>query len=453
MKILVQKFFYIFLYIILILVISCNDVPTGVSTNQPPNTFLSLFPDSTISPQKTKIKITWWGDDPDGLVKGFYISFDSTNWTYTTNNDSTFLLAINGSDSTFRLWVSAVDDKGLTDPTPATNKYPVYNSSPSVSFDIETELPDTSFTVATFIWTGTDPDGDNTIKYYYWALNDTNTWNTVNGSTKTLTIRQINGLLLNSNNKFYLKAQDIAGTFSKTITMPDTSKTWFVRKPEGNFLLIDDYPASILDNTQAAQFYQSAFDTVYSILDIKIGNKANVPKVNTMFIETLNLFKCVVWYGGKALAVSDNTNFDLAQETLPYYMASGGKVFFTTSFPTTLDGSIHVEDFAPVDSVSAFSAANLNFMSTIVIDNFYPVLTAGSPSPDGVRGMYPKPGGHIIYRAPVTPTYSNDSIIVCVKNTVSNPNIVFMTMQLHRMNSTGTAIDFFRKIINTDFGL
>src|SRR3972149_9696209 len=102
-KIMFRFLFYIILCALLFLQ-SCTEIPEGIGTNIPPETYLSLFPDSIISPQKTKIRITWWGDDPDGLIKEFRFSFDSTNWTTTTKNDSTFQLVISGQDSTFRFW-------------------------------------------------------------------------------------------------------------------------------------------------------------------------------------------------------------------------------------------------------------------------------------------------------------------------------------------------------------
>ncbi|MGH2574397.1 MAG: hypothetical protein ACRDFC_01715, partial [Ignavibacteria bacterium] len=319
---------------------SCTELPQGVVTNQLPQTFLSLFPDSTISPQKTRLKISWWGDDPDGLVTGFRFSFDSTNWTFTTKNDSTFQLAITGNDSTFRFWVAAVDDRGGIDPTPATNRYPVINSPPNVNFNTGTEIPDTSFTVASFAWTGTDPDGDNTIRYYHWALNDTSqpsNWHRIPGTVNLITLRQDSGILINSNNVFYLKAEDIAGAFSPTRRMPDSSRTWYVREPVGNILVLDDYPSSILDNGQAAIFYQNSLSThLHSKLDIKVANGANIPRIkNPMFTETLKLFQCVIWYAGRGNAANDNANFDLAQQTIPFYTAAGGKIFFTTGFPNT----------------------------------------------------------------------------------------------------------------------
>src|SRR6188472_1927152 len=83
------------------LIYSCSDPISGTVQNQPPNSYLSIFPDSIIAPGSTLKTIHWWGDDPDGFVKGFRVSFDSVNWTFTTANDSTFILSINGNDSTF----------------------------------------------------------------------------------------------------------------------------------------------------------------------------------------------------------------------------------------------------------------------------------------------------------------------------------------------------------------
>lgn len=435
---------------------SCTELPTGNITNQPPNTFLSLFPDSVISPQKTQITITWWGDDPDGLVHGYRISFDSTSWEFTTKNDSTFQLIIEGADSTFRFWVAAVDDKGLIDPTPASNLYPVINSPPEVVFNAGTEIPDTTFTIATFSWSGSDPDGNNSIRYYLWALNDTTNWHYTSGSATSITLRQDSGLIVNSNNKFYLKAQDIAGAFSNIAIMPDSGNTWYVREPQGRVLLVDDYPSSIFDNTQAEQFYQTAFDTVtHSILDIKVGNGANIPKIpNPMFIETMKLFSIVVWYAGRGNGTADNANFSLAQQTIPFYLVAGGKIFFTTGFPNNVDAQGNILDFAPVDSVTSYQVPLISAgVSTIIIDNNYPELQTGPTSPERVRGLYPRQGAHIIYKLPFTTPYDTNKIIICLKNTQQYPNCVIMSVPLHRMNYLSNADMFFRRVLFNDFGL
>lgn len=81
---------------------SCYDNPTDNPVpNKPPETGLFLMPDSGISPQPTKLKVSWWGDDPDGNVVGFYFTWDGINWTFTTSNDSLFSLQIGAADTTY----------------------------------------------------------------------------------------------------------------------------------------------------------------------------------------------------------------------------------------------------------------------------------------------------------------------------------------------------------------
>jgi hypothetical protein len=416
-----------------------------------------LFPDSTISPQLTKIKITWWGDDPDGFIAGYLFSFDSTNWTFTTKNDSTFQLAINGSDSTFRFWVAAVDSKGLVDPTPASNRYPVFNSPPSVAFNVGTQIPETTFTIASFSWTGTDPDGNNTIRYFYWALNDTSNWHRIQGTVSLLTLRQDSGIAVNSNNIFYLKAQDIAGAYSIIAKMPDSNKTWYVKEPRGHLLIINDYATNLTDRSRAAAFYESSLGNVtHSILDLKIGNGANLPTIkNPMFTETLKLFQCVIWYAGRGNLPGDNADFDLAQQTLPYYLAAGGKVFFTTGFPNSIPQYVNYVDFAPIDSVTGYAVPfTESGVQTIVYDNNYPILeTDSTTTPDRVRGLYPRQGTDVIYKLPYNPPYDTTRITICMKDYYTNPKVMVMSVPLHRMNNTGTAIAFLQRVIGIDFGI
>lgn len=446
------------LIIISFLLIGCTQLPQGVVTNQLPDTHLSLIPDSIISPQKTRLKISWWGDDPDGLVKGFRFSFDNINWSFTPNNDSTFFFIILGNDSLFNISVTAVDDKGGIDPTPATGKFPILNSPPSISFNSGTELPDTSFTIASFAWTATDPDGDNTVKSIYWSLNDTNNWHRIPSSVSLLTINLDSGIVPNSNNKFYIKAEDLAGAFSSVRKMPDSSKTWFVRQPVGHILVIDDYPSTILDYAQADAFYNSGLTGhQFSKLDIKVANGTNIPRIkNPMFIETMKLFQCVVWYGGRGNGSNDNTNFDLAQQTLPYYSAAGGKVFFTTGFPNLVETPYNIANFAPIDSVSLYQQVTMTIETPVIVknSNYDTLYTGPDYAPDRVRSIYPRPGANVIYKMPFQTNYPpNDTITVCVKDINTNPKFVFMSVPLHRMNSFDRGINFLKRVIEIDFGV
>ncbi|MCX7878055.1 MAG: hypothetical protein N2510_05355 [Ignavibacteria bacterium] len=453
------KILLTFTAVSVILFYSCSELPEGFKSNSAPETYLSLFPDSIISPQKTRIKISWWGDDPDGLVQGYRFSFDSLNWTFTPNNDSTFLLIIVGNDSTFRFWVSAVDNEGNIDPTPATNLYPVYNSPPDVRFNLGTEIPDTTFPVASFAWTGTDPDGDNTIKYYHWALNDTNNWRRIPGNINLITLKLDSGIVPNTNNVFYLKAEDIAGKFSPVRRMPDSTRRWFVRPKTGNILLINDYfRTAPTDVNQAVAFYRNALDSAYlnaySYLDIKVANGANIPKIiNPMFVETLRLFQCVIWFANRGNSPVDNPNFELAQQSLPFYFASGGKIFFSCGFPNTIDAQGSIINFAPVDSVTFYQVTTMPLQTQISWDPSYPILESGSPGPDRVRGIIFRAPAYPVYKIPFNPPYDTARMTVCIKDSQTNPKVVFMSLPLNRVNFNGNATVFLRRIISTEFGI
>lgn len=444
---------YSALLILIAVSYSCKDPITGQIDNQPPNTNLSIFPDSIIAPGSTLKTIRWWGDDPDGFVAGFRISFDSVNWGYTTKNDSTFVLNITGTDSTFRFFVAAVDDKGLIDPTPATNLYPVMNSPPSVRFDAGTEIPDTTFPLATFKWTGSDPDGVSNIRYYQYSLNDTNNFRRVSGSINLLTLTKDSGLVLNSNNILYLRAEDGAGALSPITRMPDTSRTWFVKPVTSKILLIKDMPLSQF--TVAANYFNSAFDTIrYDVLDIKSNSGKLIPKiVNPMFIETLKLFDIVVWSANQGNVTADNANFELAQNSLPFYLQSGRKLFFTTGLPnaeTQVQGSLI--NWVPIDSISSCTIALVsNGVSLINTDNSYPVLTASNLI-QRVRGLKITEPGQIIYRLPIS-TNCQTNTVVAVKEQALNPRNILMTVPVYYLNSDPNVSKvLFRKILIQEFG-
>ena len=444
---------YSALLILIAVSYSCKDPITGQIDNQPPNTNLSIFPDSIIAPGSTLKTIRWWGDDPDGFVKGFRISFDSVNWGYTTKNDSTFVLNITGTDSTFRFFVAAVDDKGLIDPSPATNLYPVMNSPPSVRFDAGTEIPDTTFPLATFKWTGSDPDGVSNIRYYQYSLNDTNNFRRISGNINLLTLTKDSGLVLNSNNILYLRAEDGAGALSPITRMPDTSRTWFVKPVTSKILLIKDMPLSQF--SVASAYFNNAFDTIrYDVLDIKSNGGKLIPKiVNPMFIETLKLFDIVVWSANQGNVTADNANFELAQNSLPFYLLSGRKLFFTTGLPnaeTQVQGSLI--NWAPIDSISSCTIALVsNGVSLINTDNSYPVLTVSNLI-QRVRGLKTTEPTQIIYRLPIS-TNCQSNTVVAIKEQAVNPRNILMTVPVYYLNTDPNVSKIlFRKILIQEFG-
>jgi len=444
---------YTILLLLIVVSYSCKDPISGQLENQPPNTYLSIFPDSTIAPGSTLKTIRWWGDDPDGYVAGFRISFDSLNWGFTTKNDSTFILHITGSDSTFRFFVAAVDEQGLIDNTPATNLYPVINTPPSVRFDAGTEIPDTTFPVATFKWTGTDPDGNENIRYYQYSLNDTLSFRRIPGSLNLLTLTKDSGLALNTDNILYLRAEDDAGALSPIVRMPDTSRHWYVREVRAKILFIKDMP--LAEFSTASAYFPVAFDTIrYDVLDIKSNNGSLIPKiVNPMFIETLKLYSIVVWSANRGNVATDNANFELAQNSLPFYLQTERKLFFTTGLPnaeTQLQGTLI--NFAPIDSISnctiSLVASGIGLMN---VDNSYPVISTSGLG-QRIREIKSTSPTQIIYRLPVSNICTSNPV-VAIKDAAINPKVILMTMPVYQLNGNVEASkNLFKKILIEEFG-
>ena len=112
MRKLLQLFF---LLAVTLIFFSCKEeVVNHPQKNQPPDTGLFLYPDSTISQQPSRLHVHWWGDDPDGVIRGYYfkwVGIDS-GWTFTASNDSIFALPIGSADTTYDFLVSAVDAEG-----------------------------------------------------------------------------------------------------------------------------------------------------------------------------------------------------------------------------------------------------------------------------------------------------------------------------------------------------
>ncbi len=436
---------------VLFLFNSCNEEITDVPhVNQQPRTFLWLFPDSTIGTGVSRQRLHWWGEDPDGLVSGFLFSYlpaqmnappspDTLRYSWVMRNDTLMSFPLDTLFRYYTVFVRAVDNtfiglpaqsevrlspspywdknangifdgtdeslptlSGAVDPNAAIETFPVRNTPPTIVFaqnpndqTIGLKQPDTTFTVATFSWKATDPDGDNTLSSYRIALNDTSApgaWLSIliRDTVVTLTVprarsdaagsevtadvyggnflgRQLIGQLpnlrLDALNVLYVQVKDVAGEYSPTITMPSGTQHWFVRRPRGSVLLVSDYVTS--DSTAALTTYRSELAEVpggqfTSVDQLNIGRGLTAndkrigkygalvpPFVDPALIFTFLLYDYVIWY------TDQFPSLGVAQLSLFTYTQSGGKLIFSTTFENSVDPRGALRDFAPIDSISS----------------------------------------------------------------------------------------------------
>ncbi len=470
---------------------------SNLNSNIPPKTYVSASPyrDSTQSAsfnsQPSLLDIHWWANDPDGLVIGYVFSFNRTTWTFTTKNDSVFFLPLYRKDTTYIFSVAALDNsfkeklsEGDTvaisrlgtsvDPDPPSVKFPITNTPPTVEFVMNgapfvtrLDIPDTTFTIVSFGWQGHDIDGDNTIINYFIALNDTSpqSWVRLPAQASFVTLKArlseaptdtstvscdvypntypalsqssistpLPGMKLNHNNIFYIEAEDAAGAFSAPTRMPDSTHSWFVKKPRGNLLIINDYGVQ----DQSTKFYSSIFDTIagsalhgkFDIWDIKSGSyyprKGNLvqPYVVPTFQETLNLYKYIFWFS------SDEQDFDIAQTAIRKFRSSGRKVFMTFTVPSSYSSGLDInrelsDCTGAMDSLTSLKLTDTLSSGPITSTGFvkpgtmaepvgpydstiYPVLVRDSYRSNGVdggkvvadlRAIYPTLGASVVYR-------------------------------------------------------
>ncbi|MBI2416846.1 MAG: hypothetical protein HYV28_02915, partial [Ignavibacteriales bacterium] len=411
----VHRFTYILILFSTIVFYTCSDkIVDNPIGNKTPTTkvFLStIHADSLVSMQPSKIQLFWTGDDPDGFVAGFYFSWDNINWTFTTANDSLFALQIGDVNAVFTFRVAAVDNNGngsydLTvsrngvnfgpepftdansngkwdagepftdigdvDPNPAVLKLPIRNTAPTISWNVLSTVPDSSFPVMSFSWNGTDLDGNETITAVRLAMNDTASSVSINGSVRTITLRtteftssspkldilidgnasniapvKLTGLKFNDLNVLWVSLVDISGASSKWISSDSLNKNkkWFVKKPKGKLLIVDDYTI----NDKSAAFYNSMMDSIgltgkFDVIDLKAQA---LPFPNVTFYETMKLFGYTFWYSDY-----NAPSLDLANATVAKYLDQGGKIFFSMQFPTNVDLNT-VQGFLPISADSS----------------------------------------------------------------------------------------------------
>lgn len=436
------------------------------------------------------------------------------NWSFTTKNDSTFSLPIGTADTNYVFLVAAIDnngngiydadvsyngvsiggepfkdannngrydegeeftDFGNIDPTPANSKFPIKNTAPTIKWNKLSVLPSETYPVITLGWEAADLDGDESITKINIALNDTNNFVSIKGTARLVTLRcknfndsnptmeilidglegnlqaeKLNGIKLDNFNKIYIQAVDISGAKSSFSVLPEEGTNWYVRKPKGKLLVIDDYNGG----ASAESFYKDAFDNISngalaSKYDTYNMEAIKLPYATVTFLETMKLFKYIYWY------TDTSPSMDLAAISTQKYIQTGGKIAFSMVFQDSSDtfpfDKSYLQNFLPIDSLG--QKKPLNFL-----------LTGATLMPSISGSGYPilKTSATISWVRTYGPNASSSKKVYDLTSNSLNGNIGFMDngktlffigLPLHLCDgNSGTVKQLLEKVFFEEFG-
>ncbi len=488
-----------FILLLIIVLISCKKGFKGEPVvNQAPETHLiaDTIYRSGSNRFISQIKITWWGDDQDGFIKGYEFSFDGLSWIYTAHQDSLFTLSLPaGSDTAdFKFYVRAIDNQDLRDPSPATLIYPVKNSPPSCSFFIPVgsgSFPSKNtiktFPAFKFYWSASDPDGDNNLDHFELYLNDTNASPYIVASTVTQAAfvakdvlsatpnlevysgtnqklsLEMTGLKLNANNILYLRAVDKVGARS----IAAASYVFYCKKPINKILVVNatsPYTPAKLSFFKTGM--QNAGITIFDTLNAFIKNNNNYDELSPDYFtqnKAMKFFDKIVWFSD-----NDSVSLALAQRSLGEFLANHGRIFMAINFSQFFYEQSALLDFTPVKELIPDTQGVFRMNSNALLNpliNGYPVLKStsiiSSARPflkaidNGTSKFYDVYSGELIVSTPTGPIQWTGPSIVCTKRADANTNqtnFIFISMPLERMNGNNNIDSLFKKALVQELG-
>jgi len=475
---------------------NCNDTVSGeFSENKAPSTNLTVEAINRGSDFRlsSQIRISWFGNDPDGFISGFEYAINDTsegNFTFTTKTDSVFILPITPGEQTDDVLfkVRAVDDQGLVDPKGASLVYPIVNSTPQVSINTNQSPPDTLYSVSSFGWTFSDPDGMLNLSRTEIAVNDTvNGWteipfsqdddgqlfislevdNTTSGTKdaqvylgRSYSTLQVNGenlkipVTVGARNTFYVRAVDAAESISNV-----DSLSWYIKEQTSRTLLLNDFSGPSSANRQ--QFHLDALSQNGITPDVWVINDGEVTQdkvalssafptvIDPTLIKTLSKWDHIYWISNDL-----DRNITYAQEILEEFFENGGTSFVNIPMKR-IDEEDPVFNFLPVDSiqtgqflildntsvspVDASITTTLNVASgSFALSNVFPVK--------GVSGSTSLYEGDFVRRTAtggVRPY--NDYQFVTIENTEGN--VIYFTLDLSNLNGNNNISDMIQEVV------
>ena len=469
---------YGFFILALLIILSCRK--GDLKSNQPPETHLSVSAINLTGDNRlnSEVRLSWFGTDIDGYIKGFEISLDQQNWNYTEVQDSTFIFPLlPGQDTTdIDFYVRAIDNEGLTDATPAYLTVPLKNTPPVAEFDNDRGPKDTAFCVSTFYWLATDPDGNETLEKVFLKFNNGN-WTEINKnqnlisflvdtsvSSGTATAQiyyakdqspapvSIDGLLVNAENQLFIKTVDIAGAESEV----DTANSFFLKnKTAGvNTLWINGHVNMV---AQEYRIFLNNNGIVYDFLDYGSNMGANQPIYwDPTFRITLSLYDKVFINAPSStfpnpVTGENSTLLDYIGPSMQLFNTSGGKSLTTCALSTTSDLTNIAGPFPIESMVSGLGTTRIykdSLVYTVDQSSVYPDLSPVNTLP-GIVPMIKAADSEEFYRAHITRILGggnstrHDGVVASVRRDASN-NIkqAFFAIELHNYNKNPSDIEF-----------
>lgn len=425
------------------------------------------------------VRMRWWGSDPDGFVASYEISFDQLAWFETEVQDSTFQFLIDSGSDTIDInfWVRSIDNEGAKDPSPAYLRIPLKNTPPEIEINEELLPVDTTFVITSLTWQASDLDGNQTIESIQLSVNGAD-WVSM-PRTKTFASiipddpkatgpigarivyddgsagPAVSGLELGTQNTFYMRAVDIAGSSS----IVDTSRTLIVQNQVEDFLVI----AANGSGATANDFYRNNLNAVgvsYDFIDFIRNDKKNMPKIWTpVFGQMLALYDQVLIYTDENEQTNAQTNalgtlLEFAATSLQTYSDNGGKLMITTSFPNDVGVSSALFGVLPMDSLSSSEGqARLATDSLALGRSGFPDLVC-SLFIGGLDPIYPSSDADVLYTAQISRLdgWQGPNIVGVRRRFGGNTSFVFFSVELHKLNNDPLAVEsLFDKIFNEEF--
>jgi hypothetical protein len=366
------------------------------------------------------------------------------------------------------------------DPTPAYLNIPVKNSPPEVSFDSTRTINDTSWVVFSAFWSANDPDGSETIDTLQIRINNGN-WFDLDPSVTTVTFRPadpaqsgtcaaqvftglnatlqpgtIDGLVLNGTNQVFVRAKDIAGSWS---TM-DSTNLFYLKNKTSDILVIDANAGGTVPSPEEIYFpILTVINGNFDYIDIERNSGENVPPLwFPTFGMLMNLYDIIYFYADDGL-YENELYFEATSSVIQQYLNQGGKILMSGKFPNPLDPSSTLFQYTPMDSLSTSPGQARIPVDSLVMPwgNFasrYDSLKSSSFI-TGADPFYIKAGADTMFTAQIQPVSGwtgPDVVGASLKGPGGNTNMVFLSLELHKLNGDNPALQvFFTEVITNDF--